>query len=235
MRIAMWSGPRNLSTAMMYAFAARGDCAVWDEPFYAAYLKLTGLAHPMADQIIAAHEHDPARVGAACSGPTPDGKSHFYMKLMAHHMIDAMPMGWAEGAVHVHLIRHPARVIASYAAKREAPNLKDIGFLQQQTLFRQLGGIVVDSTDIRKNPSVMLRLLCAEIGLDWTPKMLRWPAGGHANDGIWAAHWYGSVQKSTGFSGAEGELPVLSEADLALCKKAMPAYEEMYASRLMQK
>jgi len=235
MRIAMWSGPRNLSTAMMYAFAARGDCAVRDEPFYAPYLKMTGLAHPMARQIIATHEHDPARVALACSGSASDGKVHYYMKHMAHHMIDGMPMGWAEGAVHVHLIRHPARVIASYAAKREAPTLEDIGFAQQQAMFHQLGGVIIDSFDIRRNPEEMLQMLCAEIGLEWAPEMLGWPAGGHADDGIWAAHWYGEVHKSTGFAGAEGKAPELTEAGQALCKKALPAYEELHAGRLVQK
>ena len=232
MRIVMWSGPRNLSTAMMYAFGARGDCAVWDEPFYAAYLKMTGLAHPMADQIIAAHDNDPARVGSACSGPVPGDKRHFYMKHMAQHMIDGMPLDWARGAVHVHLIRHPARVIASYAAKREAPNLEDIGFIQQQTLFEQLGGVVIDSHDIRKNPEAMLRALCAGIGLDWTPDMLHWPAGGHADDGTWAAHWYGAVHQSTGFAGAEGALPGLSDRYRALCDAALPAYRAMQAHAL---
>ena len=232
MRIAMWSGPRNLSTAMMYSFAARGDCAVWDEPFYAAYLKITGLLHPMADQIIAAHDNDPMRVGAACSGPIPGGKPHFYMKHMAQHMIDGVPMDWTAGCVHVHLIRHPARVIASYAAKREDPTLEDIGFAQQQTLFCQLGGVVIDSHDIRDNPAAMLQTLCAEIGLNWKPDMLHWPAGGHADDGVWAGHWYGAVHKSTGFAGAEGPLPDLSARHQALCNAALPAYQAMQARAL---
>jgi len=223
MRIAMWSGPRNLSTAMMYSFAARGDCAVWDEPFYAAYLNMTGLPHPMADQIIARHDNDPVRVGAACSGPIPEGKLHFYMKHMAQHMIDGVPLDWADGCVHVHLIRHPARVIASYAAKREDPTLEDIGFVQQQTLFDQLGGVVIDSHDIRDNPAAMLQALCGKIGLNWTPKMLHWPAGGHADDGVWAEHWYGAVHKSTGFAGAEGPLPELSARYQELCDAALPA------------
>ena len=126
MRIAMWSGPRNLSTALMYSFAARGDCAVWDEPFYAPYLRLTGLAHPMAEEILAAHEADANRVETTCLDPIPGGKPHFYLKLMTHHMLPDVPMGWTQEYVHVHLIRHPARVIASYAAKRENPTLEDL-------------------------------------------------------------------------------------------------------------
>jgi len=232
MRIAMWSGPRNLSTAMMYSFAARGDCAVWDEPFYAPYLKITGLAHPMAEQIIARHDHDPNGVGSACSGPIPGEKPHFYMKHMAQHMIEGMPLDWAKGCVHVHLIRHPARVIASYAAKREAPTLEDIGFVQQQALFNRLGGIVIDSHDIRDNPKAMLQALCGEIGLNWSPDMLHWSAGGHADDGIWAAHWYGAVHQSTGFAGVEGPLPALSDRYQALCDAALPAYQAMQGHAL---
>jgi hypothetical protein len=232
MRIAMWSGPRNLSTAMMYSFAARGDCAVWDEPFYATYLKLTGLAHPMAEEIIATHGNDAARVGVSCLGSNPDNKPHFYMKHMAQHMVDGVPLDWTEDCVHVHLIRHPARVIASYAAKREDPMLEDIGFTQQLNLFDQLGGVVIDSHDIRENPDAMLKALCAEIGLDWTPKMLTWPAGGHVDDGVWAKHWYGAVHKSTGFAGVEGSLPDLSEKNQSLCDAALPAYRAMQAHAL---
>lgn len=223
----MWSGPRNLSTAMMYSFAARGDCAVWDEPFYAAYLKQTGLAHPMADRIIAAHDSDPVRVASACSGFGPGGKPHFYMKHMAQHMIDGVPLDWAEGCVHVHLIRHPARVIASYAAKRKNPTLEDIGFTQQQSLFDRFGGVVIDSYDIRANPQQMLRKLCDAIGLAFTDRMLRWPVGGHSQDGVWAGHWYGAVHQSTGFAQAEGDLPEIPSELGGILGAALPAYEAL--------
>ena len=136
----MWSGPRNLSTALMYAFAARGDCAVWDEPFYAAYLRATGIDHPMRDAIIAAHDPDPASVAAACTGPIPQGQSLFYQKHMTLHMIPAFDRGFMRQLTNVFLIRHPARVVASYSKKREAPTLADIGFVQQAELFDQVAG-----------------------------------------------------------------------------------------------
>ena len=123
MKIAMWSGPRNLSTALMYAFAARGDCAVWDEPFYAAYLAATGIDHPLRDQVIAAGETDAARVAQACLGPIPQGQSLFYQKHMTLHMIPAFDRSFLAGLTNVFLIRHPARVIASYSKKRESPTL----------------------------------------------------------------------------------------------------------------
>ncbi|MFV0514608.1 MAG: HAD family hydrolase [Jhaorihella sp.] len=232
MRIAMWSGPRNLSTAMMYAFAARGDCAVWDEPFYAPYLKATGLDHPMAAEIMAAHETDAYRVAAACAGPIPGGKPHFYMKHMPHHMLDGFPTGWFDDCVHVHLIRHPARVIASYAAKREAPVAEDIGYAQQLALHRRIGGIVIDSHDIRDDPETMLKRLCGAIGLPFSTAMLHWPAGGRPEDGIWARHWYGAVHQSRGIAGAEGPLPQLSGDYANLCQTVLPAYEAMKARAL---
>ncbi|MDW4498059.1 HAD family hydrolase [Sulfitobacter sp. D35] len=231
MRIAMWSGPRNLSTAMMYSFGARDDFHVMDEPFYGAYLIETGLDHPMRDEILAVHETDARSVAEVCGVELAD-RPHLYMKHMAHHMLDGFPLGWAEGCVNVHLIRHPARVIASYAAKREAPDLRDIGFEQQTALFDRLGGIVVDSDDIRADPEAMLRLLCDRIGLRFDAAMLCWPAGTRSADGVWAAHWYGAVHQSTGFAGAEGPLPDLSGREAELSAEALPYYEALWNRRL---
>ena len=225
MRIAMWSGPRNLSTAMMYAFGNRSDFAVWDEPFYAAYLKKTGLDHPMAAEIVAAHEADPAKVAARCTGSIPGEKQHFYMKHMPHHMIDGMPLDWAQDCENIHLIRHPARVIASYAAKREQVTATDLGFKQQADMFDKIGGTVIDSSDIREDPEEMLHLLCDVIGLEFDPAMLGWQAGARAEDGIWAKHWYNAVHASTGFAGAEGPLPELSGRDAELLEETLPYFE----------
>ena len=232
MRIAMWSGPRNLSTALMYSFGARADFAVWDEPFYAAYLATTGADHPMRDEILTAHEGDPVAVAARCIGPIPDGKPHFYMKHMPHHMIPDMPLGWAQDCVNIHLIRHPARVIASYGIKRDAMTLEDIGFKQQADLFEKTGGVVVDSADIRRDPEGTLRRLCSAIDLPFDPAMLSWPAGGHRDDGVWAAHWYGAVHGSTGFAGAEGALPNLSEDKRNLLEQSLPYFHTLEAQRI---
>ena len=221
MKIAMWSGPRNLSTAMMYAFGARDDFAVMDEPFYAPYLAASGADHPMAAEIIAAHETDPERVAHRCH---TGGVQHVYLKHMQHHMLEGFPMAWAQDCINIHLIRHPARVIASYAAKREAPTLEDIGFVRQAEVFEQLGGIVIDGTDIRADPDTMLRKLCDAIGLPFDPSMLSWPAGPRPEDGIWAKHWYGAVHKSTGFAGAEGDLPIVSPDLEPILQAALPYY-----------
>ena len=237
MKIAMWSGPRNLSTAMMYSFAARGDCAVVDEPFYAAYLAKTGITHPMNAEILASQPNDPAQVAAALTGPNPAEKPHFYQKHMTHHMLPGMDLGWMAQCENVFLIRHPARVIASYARKREGPSLSDIGFPQQAALFerevQRLGRapIVIDSFDIRANPGAMLARLCTALGLPYTDKMLHWPLGGHDDDGAWAAHWYGAVHRSTGFEAAEGPLPALPTQYDALLEAALPLYEALYLHR----
>jgi hypothetical protein len=232
MRIAMWSGPRNLSTAMMYAFASRADFAVWDEPFYAPYLKATGADHPLRDEILARHETDPQIVEAQCLGPVPDGKPHFYMKHMPHHMLEGFPLNWSASCVNVHLIRHPARVIASYGAKRSDISADDIGFRQQLAVYRQLGGIVIDSADIRADPRAAMTHLCAAIGLPFDPAMLAWREGGIAQDGAWAPHWYGAVHRSTGFAGAEAPLPTLDGSAAVLMRDAMPFYEEMAKRRI---
>jgi len=237
MKIAMWSGPRNLSTAMMYAFAARGDCAVVDEPFYAAYLDRTGLDHPMRDEIIASQPTEPEAVIQALTGSDPAQKPHFYQKHMAHHMVEGIPRDWMAGAKNVFLIRHPARVIASYAKKREAPTLEDLGYRQQAELYEECRArgeapIVIDSADIRADPPAMLRKLCAALGLDFNERMLSWPAGGIPEDGVWAAHWYGAVHRSTGFAGPEGPLPKLDGAYAELAEAAMPYYTGLYQNRL---
>ncbi len=238
MNIACWSGPRNLSTAMMYAFGARADCAVWDEPFYAAYLAETGLDHPMGDRIIAEGETDPLQVGQGCAAQPPEGKAHIYQKHMTQHMVWGLDQPWMDGLKHIFLIRNPARVLASYAAKRENPTLEDIGFVQQAEIYdliraRTGAGVIVDSYDIRQAPEQMLRKLCAAIDLPFDPAMLSWPAGGHPSDGVWASHWYGAVHASTGFAGAEGALPTLPPALQSVCDAAMPYYERLKADALV--
>ncbi len=228
----MWSGPRNLSTAMMYAFGNRADFAVWDEPFYAPYLAATGLDHPMRAEILAAHETDPAKVAMRCLDSIPAQKPHFYMKHMPHHMLPDFPLDWAGDCVNIHLIRHPARVIASYGAKHDQMGVDDIGFAAQTALHDRIGGLVIDSADIRADPRGMMEKLCAAIGLPFDPAMLSWPAGPRTDDGVWAQHWYNAVHQSTGFAGAEGPLPVLKEQQRKLLDQALEHYEALYRKKI---
>jgi len=237
MNLAVWSGPRNLSTALMYAFAQRADFSVRDEPFYAAYLALTGLDHPMRDAVLASQPQDAEAVARACAAPAREGTPHLYLKLMTQHMVPGLPTGFMAVCRNVFLIRHPARVLASYVAKREHPTAADLGFARQLELFeeaRALGEapVVVDSADIRADPEGMLRALCTALGLRFEPAMLSWPAGGNTADGVWAPHWYGAVHRSTGFAGPEGPLPDLPEELRPLCAEGMSAYRALAAHSL---
>lgn len=236
MQIAMWSGPRNLSTAMMYAFLNRGDTAAVDEPFYAAYLAATGLEHPMRDDILAAQPQDPEAVIEGLLRPPP-GKAHLYQKHMAQHMLPEIPRDWLGEVANVFLIRAPERVIASFSAKYPAPRLEDIGLRQQAELYDlacAMGQdpVVVDAADIRAAPEAMLRTLCARLGLGFTPAMLSWPAGPRAEDGVWAPVWYGAVHRSTGFAPPETAPVRLTRAGRALARAARPFYDHLYAHRL---
>ena len=234
-KIAMWSGPRNLSTALMYSFGNRADFAVVDEPFYAHYLRETGLAHPMRDDVLASQPQDADQVIQSLTNPI---SQHFYQKHMCQHMLPSVPRGWINTVKNVFLIRHPARVIASFGAKYEDFGLADIGFSQQLELFEMLRAeghtpLVIDSADIREAPEPMLTKLCAALDLSFDPAMLSWPKGGHPSDGIWAAHWYNAVHSSTGFAGPEGPLPILETEDQQeLLAKALPIYERIAAQKL---
>ncbi|WP_075995580.1 sulfotransferase family protein [Salaquimonas pukyongi] len=232
--IAMWSGPRNLSTAMMRSFSARGDCDAVDEPFYAAYLQATGLEHPMREAVIASQPTDPAEVVLQCLTAPQDQNRIFYQKHMTHHMIDGFDTGWLAQVTNVFLIRAPERVLASYAAKTEQVTAADIGFLRQRELFDEVhaatGSVpaVIDATDIRRSPSAMLEKLCDAIGIAFDPAMLCWPEGPHKADGVWAAHWYDSVWRSTGFAPPEAGAPADLPDDLAaIAWEVRPHYEHL--------
>jgi hypothetical protein len=214
----------------MYSFANRKDCEVVDEPFYAAYLAKTGIVHPMRDKILTSQSQNSAKVVDRLVGPVD--RPVFYQKHMTQHMIEGVPREWMANVINVFLIRHPVRVVASYAKKREGPCLEDLGFEQQVQLFdyaKQLGQspIVIDSFDIRKSPEKMMRKLCAATDISWDSGMLSWNKGGHASDGVWAKHWYGAVHASTGFAALETELPKLDTQYARVAAQAMPFYDEL--------
>jgi len=236
-RIAMWSGPRNLSTALMRSFENRADTVVWDEPFYAAYLRASGAAHPMREAILAAYETDPARVAAACLGPPPADAAVFYQKQMTHHMLPDFPLDWTARVRNAFLIRRPEAVAASYAAKRERLAAADLGFERQRELFAHIAERtgaappVVDADDLRADPEAILRRLCAALGIDFDPAMRAWPPGKRASDGLWAAHWYDAVHRSTGFA-PPAPPPRLDGAAQAVADACRPAYDALRAHAL---
>jgi hypothetical protein len=229
--IAMWSGPRNISTAMMYAFANRPDCTVWDEPFYAWYLTTTGLDHPMGNQVMADGITDAPAVIAQCTAPR---QKLFYQKHMTQHMLGRLDRSWISKIKNAFLIRAPEKVLASYALKRAEVTLADIGFVQQMEIFKQVSDHlgkappVVDSDRFLADPGTGLKKLCDGLDIAYLDKMLSWPKGPKPYDGIWAAHWYNAAHQSTSFSTATPKPVNLSASLQKIADKAQPLYEELY-------
>ena len=237
-RIAMWSGPRNLSTAMMRSFGARADTVVCDEPFYGAYLRHTGDDQVMKAQVIASMDCDWASVAAAQNGAPLAPRPIWYQKHMAHHMEGPVGIADLSGHVHAFLIRDPRRVVASYAAKRVQVRPEHLGVARQRAYFDaeadRLGHAppVVDSADILDSPAGTLAALCAALGIGFDPAMLHWALGRRATDGVWAAHWYGTVEASTGFGPAETGTPQLDAESEAVAAACTPHYDYLAAHRL---
>jgi hypothetical protein len=235
----MWSGPRNISTAMMRSFEARGDTAVSDEPFYAAYLARTGIDHPMRDEVMASQPRDPAAVAALLLGPVPGNEPIWYQKHMTLHLLAGDRLDWMGHVRNAFLIRDPASVLASYALKRDDVTLADIGFVQQRELFeseaQRLGRPppVVDAADIVASPARTLERLCKALEIPYTPAMLRWPPGRRATDGVWAPAWYQAVEKSTGFEAPKHRVATELPPHLkALADQARPHYDALAVHRL---
>lgn len=234
----MWSGPRNLSTAMMRSFGSRRDTFVTDEPFYGAYLKATGDPQPMAEAVIADMDCDWASVARTMTGPCPAEKPVWYQKHMAHHMVGLIAHHDLPGLRHAFLIRDPARVVASYAAKRVAVRPEHLGTAKQVEFFdREADRIghappVIDSADILRDPPAMLAKLCTALGIGWDPAMLRWEAGLRDTDGIWASHWYDAVAGSTGFGAPEGAAPELTAEARAVADACRSDYEYLAGHRI---
>jgi hypothetical protein len=236
----MWSGPRNLSTALMRSFGSRADTAVVDEPLYACYLRATGIDHPAREQILAAQSDDWRVVTAGLTGPPPGGRAVYYQKHMTHHLLPQIGREWLAGVTNAFLVRDPAWVVASYAKVRGEPTLEDLGFPQQVEIFRacadRLGEAppVVDSADLLADPAGVLAQLCRRLGLAPDPAMLAWEPGPRATDGVWAPHWYAAVERSTGFAPPRpGSRPPEAPEHLRdLLERCRPYYEELHVHRL---
>ncbi|WP_417621845.1 HAD family hydrolase [Parasphingorhabdus sp.] len=237
-RIAMWSGPRNISTAMMRSFGGRSDCAVSDEPFYGAFLKTTGQRQPMADDVIASMDCEWQSVAEAMRGPVPDGKRLWYQKHMPHHMVADISIADFAEHRHAFLIRDPDRVVASYAVKRVEVTADDLGYerlVEYADRAAQMTGkppIILDSADILRDPEAHLRALCTALDIPWDAGMLSWQAGPRATDGLWAAHWYGRVVETTGFGGPEGAAPVLAAKEKGIADQCRDAFLKLSALRI---
>jgi hypothetical protein len=204
-RIAMWSGPRNVSTALLRSWGNRADTAVWDEPLYAHYLTQRSPDHPGIDEVVAAHETDWRKVVADMLGPVPDGRAIFYQKHMAHHMLPHIEDGWLAELSNAFLIRDPAEVLLSMSRTMRVVTLQDTGFADQFRLFERVRGLtgqtppVIDAKDIGSDAEGTLRALCDALSVPFDPAMLSWPPGPRETDGVWGRHWYDGVNESTGF------------------------------------
>lgn len=205
----MWSGPRNISTALMRSWGARTDCAVSDEPLYGHYLAWMPphrrAGHPGADAVIAAMDTDWRPATAALTGPVPGGKPIWYQKHMAHHLTPGMGLGWVDQLTNCLLVREPTEMINSFIKIIPDPTPSDLGLPQQAALFERITAAtgrtppVVDSAQVLRDPRQTLTLLCDRLGVPFDEAMLSWKPGSRPEDGAWAPHWYASVHQSTGF------------------------------------
>lgn len=235
LRINLWSGPRNVSTALMYSFAARSDTRVVDEPLYAHYLRVSRADHPGREEVLAAMETDGEKVVRELILGPCDRPVHFF-KQMAHHLVD-LDRGFLDRTVNVLLIRDPADVVRSLRHQLPHPTLGDTGFAVQSELFDELrdrgqAPPVLESRELLSDPRAVLTELCGRLGLPFEESMLGWEAGGRPEDGIWAPHWYANVQRSTGFGPyVEKTEPVPAELEplVAACR---PHYERLFAAAI---
>jgi hypothetical protein len=237
-RLAMWSGPRNISTALMRAWGNRPDTSIVDEPFYAFYLQATGKKHPGADEVIASGETDWRKVVTQLTSLVPNGKRIFFQKQMTHHLLPEVEREWLGAVMNCFLIRDPREVIVSYVKKREDPALEDLGFVQQAEIFdfvrEHTHAIppIVDARDVLENPERTLRLLCDAVGVEFSESMLSWPPGLRDTDGIWAKYWYGEVARSTSFEPYRPRHDEVPKNLFEIHKHCRKCYERLYEHRL---
>ncbi|MCA9242441.1 MAG: hypothetical protein KDA32_00690 [Phycisphaerales bacterium] len=237
-RIAMWSGPRNISTAMMRAWESRDDAAVVDEPLYAHYLLATGADHPGRDEVLATHDADWRSVVARLLGPISGGRAILFQKHMAHHLLDSMSREWLTEMRHAFLIRHPREMLISLSKNLPDPKLADTGLPQQVEILEYVEcragapAPILDARDVLENPRGMLTALCAALAVPFQEAMLSWPPGRRATDGVWAPHWYANVERSTGFAPYRPPTEPLAPALEPLLAECMPYYERLRANRL---
>tara|TARA_S200000501_G_scaffold377676_1_gene436927 strand:+ start:2174 stop:2887 length:714 start_codon:yes stop_codon:yes gene_type:complete len=237
MRIACWSGPRNISTALMRSWSSRGDTFVSDEPFYAYYLKVTGLNHPMAEEIINNYPTKRQEIIKNLTSNVPFNKKIWYQKHMAHHLLTIKDLSWIKNFQNCILIRHPKFVINSYLKKNTLKDIKDLGYSQQLSIINFLKKedikfFIIDSDDFLENPQKKLTDWCNFLKIDFHQEMLSWSSGPHKNDGIWGKHWYGNVNKSQSFSKRIGDFSNKFEEFEHIYNQALYFYKKIYNMQL---
>ena len=237
-RIAMWSGPRTISTALMRSWGSRPDTRVCDEPLYAHYLDRTGLDHPGADEVLAHGETDWRVVVKGLCGPVPEGRPIYYQKHMAHHLLPNIERAWLGELRNCFLIREPREMLMSLIEFIPEPTLEDTGLPQQVEIFESVErttGIVppvIDARDVLSDPEGQLRLLCEAVGVPFRSEMLSWPPGPRATDGAWARHWYASVERSTGFRPYAPKSDPMPDRLEHLHRRCVDYHERLHCHRL---
>lgn len=237
-RIAMWSGPRNISTALMRSWGNRPDTFVCDEPFYAHYLRETGVGHPGAEEVLASQENDWRKVADWLTGEVPEGKTIFYQKHMAHHLLPHMAGDWLLRLSNALLIRDPREMLTSLLKVTPDASVADTGLLQQWELFEKLreekgqAPPVIDSRDVLENPRGILEKLCEALGVPFLEEMLSWPPGRRATDGVWAKYWYEAVEQSTGFSPYRPKADEVPPGKTDIYEACERYYKKLYAHRI---
>ena len=234
----MWSGPRNISTAMMRSFENRKDTIVIDEPFYAYYLKKSDLVHPGKDQILKSQSNNWHEVVGQITSELPEGATIYYQKHMAHHIFPNNDIGWVKSFKNCFLIRHPKEVIISYSKKNEIKNARDLGFLQQVQLFEKIKNItgttpaILDSMDILLDQKVLLKKLCKYLEIEFSNKMLKWQKVIRDTDGVWASHWYKNVINSDGFKPYNKRNEDLNINQIKLFEESMEHYNYLSSFKI---
>ncbi len=237
-RLAMWSGPRNISTALMRSFGSRPDCAVTDEPLYAYYLQHTGYDHPGRDEIIAHHEADHHKVIDWLTGPVPDDRPMWYQKHMCHHILPGMDTAWFDTMRHAFLLREPVEMITSLIKVIPQPSVEQTGLPGQLAIFEHATDTmgrtppVIDSKDVLLDPPGVLRELCNQLDIEWDERMLTWEPGPRETDGVWAKHWYANVEKSTGFGPYASKGEAVPDALRPLLEQCQDLYDRMAAHKI---
>ncbi|PKG97119.1 hypothetical protein [Paraglaciecola sp. MB-3u-78] len=236
-RIAMWSGPRNISTAMMRSWENRSDTQVVDEPFYAFYLHKTRSPHPCFEEVLQSQSNGYEQVVSELT-QTPCLNKVQYQKHMTHHMLAGIDLNWVKELQHCFLIRDPAQVVNSYTNSRGECSAEDIGIQRQWELYQEITRItgqdipIIDSNDVLKDPERILKRLCETLGVSFTPAMLTWPQGTRTSDGVWAKHWYKSVDNSSGFAPYSAKHLSLNAEQLAVVNQVKPFYQQLYDKRI---
>ena len=237
-RIAMWSGPRNISTAMMRAWESRADTFVIDEPFYAYYLNETNLDHPGKEKVISEGELDVGKISNGLINDESGSCSVYYQKHITHHLLDSIDRSWMKSVKNCFLIRDPKDMILSYSKVHSDLNMHLLGIEEQYEIFeyvRDLTGEippVIDSKDVLTNPSDLLRKFCNKIGVIFSEEMLSWPRGARETDGNWGKYWYKNVVNSTGFNSYKPKTEEVPEKYRELYAECYLFYEKLYNLRI---